>query len=83
MEFLFAEFVGKPAWMWLAFVALVGGLLWLDLGVLNKNDHVIGPKESFLQAGFYVTMGLLFGATCCGTSAARPRSNTTPATWSS
>ena len=61
MDFLFAEFIGKPAWMWLAFVGVVAGLLWLDLGVLNKKDHVIGPKESFLQAGFYVTMGLLFG----------------------
>ena len=61
MDFLLAEFIGKPAWMWLAFVGVVAGLLWLDLGVLNKKDHVIGPKESFLQAGFYVTMGLLFG----------------------
>jgi tellurite resistance protein TerC len=61
MDFLFAEFIGKPAWMWLAFIGVVLGLLWLDLGVLNKKDHVIGPKESFLQAGFYVTMGLLFG----------------------
>jgi len=61
MDFLLAEFIGKPAWMWLAFMALVGALLWLDLGVLNRKDHVIGPKESFLQAGFYVAVGLLFG----------------------
>jgi tellurite resistance protein TerC len=47
--------------MWLAFIGVVLGLLWLDLGVLNKKDHVIGPKESFLQASFYVTMGVLFG----------------------
>jgi len=59
--FLLAEFLGKPAWMWLGFIAVVVGLLWLDLGVLNKQDHVIGPKESFLQAGFYITIGLLFG----------------------
>ncbi|HEX8569728.1 MAG TPA: TerC family protein [Caulobacteraceae bacterium] len=61
MDFLTAEFLGKPAVLWLGFMALVGGLLWLDLGVLNKKDHVIGPKESFLQAGFYVAVGLLFG----------------------
>lgn len=59
--FLLVEFLGKPAWMWLGFVAIVGGLLWLDLGILNKKDHVIGPKESFLQAGFYIAVGLLFG----------------------
>jgi tellurite resistance protein TerC len=58
---LAAEFLGKPTWLWLAFMGVVVGLLWLDLGVLNKKDHVIGPKESFLQAGFYITIGLLFG----------------------
>ena len=61
MEFLVADFLGKPAWLWLGFIAIVGGLLWLDLGVLNKRDHVIGPKESFQQAAFYVGVGLLFG----------------------
>jgi tellurite resistance protein TerC len=61
VDFLTAEFLGKPAWAWLGFVGLVGALLWLDLGVLNKKDHVIGPKESFLQAGFYIAVGLLFG----------------------
>ena len=60
-QMLLAEFLGKPGWMWLGFVALVGALLWLDLGVLNKKDHVIGPKESFLQASFYIAVGLLFG----------------------
>ena len=60
-QFLLAEFLGKPGWMWLGFVALVVGLLWLDLGVLNKKDHVIGPKESFIQASFYIAVGLLFG----------------------
>ena len=52
MDVLTAEFLGKPALLWLGFMTLVGGLLWLDLGVLNKKDHVIGPKESFLQKPF-------------------------------
>jgi tellurite resistance protein TerC len=60
-QILLTEFLGKPGWMWLGFVALVVGLLWLDLGVLNKKDHVIGPKESFIQASFYIAVGLLFG----------------------
>ena len=59
--FLAAEFLGKPGILWLGFIGLVGFLLWLDLGVLNKKDHVIGPKESFIQASFYVSIGLLFG----------------------
>jgi hypothetical protein len=36
-------------------------LLWLDLGVLNKKDHVIGPKESFVQAAFYISGACAFG----------------------
>lgn len=56
-----AEFLGKSAWLWLGFLGAVGGLLWLDIGVLNRKDHVIGPRESFFQAGFYIAIGLLFG----------------------
>lgn len=60
-QLVLTEFLGKPAWLWLLFLGAVGALLWLDIGVLNRKDHVIGPKESFVQAGFYIAVGLLFG----------------------
>ena len=36
MEFLFFDWLGKPLWMWLAFLAIVVTLLALDLGVLHR-----------------------------------------------
>ena len=59
--FLIADFMGKPAWMWLTFLTAVIALLVFDLGVLNKKDHVIGVKESLKLSAFYISMGLLFG----------------------
>ena len=60
--FLAAEFVGKPLWVWTAFVAVVLALLSLDLGVLHKEDREIGVRESLLLSAGYISIGLLFGA---------------------
>jgi tellurite resistance protein TerC len=61
-QFLFADFLGKPIWIWLAFLATVVTLLALDLGVLHKDDRPIGVKESLLLSTGYISVGLLFGA---------------------
>ncbi len=42
-------------------MAIVLCLLVLDLGVLNRKDHVIGVKESLKLSAFYIAVGLLFG----------------------
>jgi tellurite resistance protein TerC len=60
--FLAAEFVGKPLWVWAAFVLVVLALLSLDLGVLHKEDREIGVRESLLLSAGYISVGLLFGA---------------------
>jgi tellurite resistance protein TerC len=60
--FLAAEFVGKPLWVWAAFVLVVLALLSLDLGVLHKEDREIGVRESLLLSAGYISIGLLFGA---------------------
>ena len=60
-DFLAGQFLGQPASMWLIFLTVVVTLLVLDLGVLNKKDHVIGTRESLKLAGIYVTIALLFG----------------------
>jgi tellurite resistance protein TerC len=60
--FLFADWLGKPAWMWLAFMGIVVALLALDLGVLHKSDREIETKESLLLSAGYIGLGLLFGA---------------------
>ena len=60
-EFLAGQFLGQPASLWLVFLTVVVTLLVLDLGVLNKKDHVIGTQESLKLAGIYVSIALLFG----------------------
>ncbi|MBB5020328.1 tellurite resistance protein TerC [Chitinivorax tropicus] len=62
MEFLDAIWLGKPAWMWLMFLAIVIALLVFDLGLLHKEDHEIGVKESLGLSAFYITGGMIFGA---------------------
>ncbi len=49
------------AWaIWTGFVLLILALLALDLGVLNKKDHIIGFRESVRWTLFWVTVSLLF-----------------------
>ncbi|MFD1333509.1 TerC family protein [Methylopila musalis] len=60
-SFLFADLVGKPAWLWLAFLALVGVLLAFDLGVLNRKGKELGVAESLKLSLFYIAVAVAFG----------------------
>jgi tellurite resistance protein TerC len=60
--FLLNDFIGKPVWVWLAFITIVVALLAFDLGVLHKDDHAIGVGESLYLSAGYISMALLFGA---------------------
>lgn len=66
MEFLdpvlFGDFLGKPNWMWLAFISIVVALLIFDLGVLHKEQREIAVGESLVMSMVYIGLGLLFGA---------------------
>ena len=57
-----ADFLGKPAWVWLTFIGIVVSLLAFDLGVLHQDDHEIGVRESLLLSAGYISVALLFGA---------------------
>jgi len=59
---LFADVLGKPAWMWLSFLGVVVTLLALDLGVLHRKSHAIGIAESLKMSAGYIALGLGFGA---------------------
>ena len=61
MEFLFLDWLGKPLWMWLAFLGIVATLLALDLGVLHRKQREIGARESLALSAFYILLGLGFG----------------------
>ena len=56
----FAEFLGKAAWIWYAFILAVVSLLAFDLGVVNKTGREIGVRESLTMSAFYIGIGLAF-----------------------
>lgn len=60
-SFLSSSFLGTPSWFWLAFMAIVLGLLVLDLGVLHRDQHEIEMRESLLLYSGYFSVGVLFG----------------------
>jgi tellurite resistance protein TerC len=62
IPFFAADFLGKPAWVWLTFIGIVVALLAFDLGVLHKDDHEIGVRESLLLSAGYIGVALAFGA---------------------
>ena len=57
-----SPFLGQTTWVWLVFVGVVVTLLAFDLGVLHRDDHEIGVKESLALSAGYISMALLFGA---------------------
>jgi len=52
-------FSTMPWWVWAGFLAFVGAMLALDLGVLNRHAHVITMKEAL--AWCVVWFGLAMG----------------------
>lgn len=61
LAFLTTPFLGQALWLWLAFLGIVVTLLALDLGILHRDDHVIGVRESLLLSAGYISVALLFG----------------------
>lgn len=61
-EFLYTPFLGQATWLWLVFAGVVVALLAFDLGVLHRDDHEIGIRESLWLSGGYITVATLFGA---------------------
>ncbi|WP_108397122.1 TerC family protein [Devosia submarina] len=59
---LTGDFLGTPVYFWVAFIAVVIGLLVFDLGILHKEEKEISAKESLILYGFYVTIAVAFGA---------------------
>lgn len=61
LGFLLADWLGKPAWMWLAFIGIVIALLVFDLGVLHRQSREIGVRESLGMSAVYISLGVTFG----------------------
>ena len=62
MDFLIGTlFLGQPLWMWFGFIGIVVALLAFDLGILHRDNHEIGVRESLALSAVYIAMGLGFG----------------------
>ena len=48
--------------VWLGFAALVVGVLAIDLGIFNREPHVVKPREAIVWTGVWVALALGFGA---------------------
>ena len=53
------EPIGTPL-LWAGFVALILGLLALDLGVFHRKAHVVEMKEAVVWSVVWVGLALLF-----------------------
>lgn len=58
---LMGQFLGKPIWLWLSFLAIVTLLLVLDLGVLHKDRREIPIRDSLVLSAVYTGLGIGFG----------------------
>ena len=61
MEFLYLDWLGKPLWLWLGFLAIVITLLAIDLGAVHRKSKEIGVFESLVTSAIYILLGLAFG----------------------
>lgn len=51
-----------PPAVWLGFTAVIAGLLYVDLGVLNRRPHVLAPKEAAAWCSGLVALAMAFCA---------------------
>ena len=47
-------------WVWAGFVGFVLAMLALDLGVFNREAHVVGVREAAIWTAVWVSLALLF-----------------------
>jgi tellurite resistance protein TerC len=59
---MLASYAGQPIWLWLSFLAFIGFLLWVDLGLLNRKDEVVSPKKSAIMWACFASLAIAFGA---------------------
>ncbi|HEX4573103.1 MAG TPA: TerC family protein [Dongiaceae bacterium] len=57
-----AEAAAHSIWLWVGFAAIVGGLLAVDLGLLNRRPHEIGFVEALKLSAIYILLAAVFAA---------------------
>lgn len=60
MDIVFDIWMGKPVWVWVAFITIIVSLMSFDLGVLHKKQKEIKVSESLWLSLFYIVFGLSY-----------------------
>jgi tellurite resistance protein TerC len=47
-------------WLYVGFLAFIGGLLALDLGVFHRKAHVVRVREALAWSGVWISLGVAF-----------------------
>jgi len=53
--------VSEPLWAWFAFTTFVLVMLAIDLGIFQREAHVVKPKEAAAWTGVWMLLSLLLG----------------------
>jgi len=48
-------------WVWASFLAFMGAMMALDLGVFNRKAHVVSMREAGIWTAVWVSLAVLFG----------------------
>jgi tellurite resistance protein TerC len=51
-----------PGWAWIAVLAAIIGMLFIDLLVVHRRPHVISFREAATESAIWIAIGLSFGA---------------------
>ena len=62
MDVFTTLWLGMPVWIWLGFISVVLAILAFDLGVMNREAHEIGVRESLNMSALYIGLGLAWAA---------------------
>lgn len=52
--------------IWLGFLALVGFMIFVDLGIFNRKAHVIKTREALIWTAIWITLAMLFNGVIYG-----------------
>jgi tellurite resistance protein TerC len=61
LPFLNVVYASQPVWLWLAFLAFIGLLLYIDLGVVNNKDEVVSAAKSAKMWAAFGSVAIAFG----------------------
>lgn len=61
IDFFTIPFMDQPIWVWAIFLTVIAVILEIDLGLFNRKNHVIHPKESLKMCSIYAGIACIFG----------------------